>query len=597
MSFLNGHKVSAWVATEILQIKTNEGRAKAIRKFIKVGKKMWQLFHNFNGLMEVLGALQMHPIDRLQRSWGPLLSERSVGNRTQLETLMSARMNFKTYREALADVQGPRIPFLALLLKDFTLCCEGNAKYDASGRVNVDRLKLIGKQIVSVQRVQAGCRYSTGHNSNKEDTSLMLVTESEEELMRLSDRYHSPERESTGGSGGPMASLASFLSSSSEIRRRQHSPTHSLSSSSSAILSTPPSASSSSTSSPTTTTTPATTATSFVSPEQRMWKGFLAIISPRKKGEGEDLEEEGEALRKGGGTNTSPRSRDTIMNRIRDKSATMVIKKSLSADDASFNNKIDSPPSAKEKRMSLPFKGLQDLVWKVRDVEPLPSPPSQGSEKKEQEGRAGAGREAADEEVEEKEEGESIEDKRETEEETVVERDSISPRQQEEQPPSPHLESTAEDRVSPMKKKKQDAITPTTPTRRKRTNNNHHPHWEQKMGEKEREKGSPRKGNERRKGKGKGNGREKGKGRGKGEGGRGTPSSSSSSPSSARGEAASSQKKKKEIVLLTKRSRSEGALDDLKKLHQAWKANKGKKEASPRNDNNNSDVIDGGGAK
>ena len=589
--------MSTWIATEILQIKTSEGRAKTIQKFIKVAKKMWQLFHNFNGLMEVLGALQMHPVDRLRRSWGPLLSERSLDTRAEIERLMDARMNFKAYREAFAEVQGSKIPFMALLLKDFTLCCEGNAKQDESGRVNVDRLRLIGKMVVSVQRLQSGCRYSSGHNNtHKDDAPLCLVAESDEELMRLSDKYLEKEKESAaggggsgggggssggggGGGGGPMASLTSFLSSSSEHKRRSHSPTQSLSASSSAIstassLSTSPSSSSSlsTSSSSTPSSTPSASAAtvstnlSTSSSELKVWKGLLAKFSPRKKGEGEEyLDDEGMTLRRSTGS-TSPRGRDFIIFRTGEKPG-VLIKKSLSADDASFS-KVDNAVSTttttttttsstasarKEKRMSAPFNRLHDVLLFRRDVDPVVG--------------GGVGKEEEAEEVQEEKDDDSIEEKRENEEEKVVvivDKD-VSPRQHQEQPPPPHLEGP-EDRISPRKKKAN--------TKKKRLSAK--AVWREKV-EKEKEN----KGN-----------RKKGKGKGKGKKGRGSggPSSTSTTTSTS----PSTQKKKKEIVLLTKKSRSEGTLDDLKKLHQVWKE---RKEPSPRQNHKNGDSIVEGGSK
>ena len=546
---------------------------------------MWQLFHNFNGLMEVLGALQMHPVDRLRRSWGPLLSERSLDTRAEIERLMDARMNFKAYREAFAEIQGSKIPFMALLLKDFTLCCEGNAKHDESGRVNVDRLRLIGKMVVSVQRLQSGCRYSSGHNNtHKDDAPLCLVAESDEELMRLSDKYLEKEKESAsgggsgaGGGGGPMASLTSFLSSSSEHKRRSHSPTQSLSASSSAIstassLSTSPSSSSSlsTSSSSTPSSTPSASAAtvstnlSTSSSELKVWKGLLAKFSPRKKGEGEDyLDDEGMTLRRSTGS-TSPRGRDFIIFRTGEKPG-VLIKKSLSADDASFS-KVDNAVSTttttttttsstasarKEKRMSAPFNRLHDVLLFRRDVDPVVG---------------GVGKEEEAEEVQEEKDDESIEEKRENEEEkvvVVVDKD-VSPRQHQEQPPSPHLEGP-EDRISPRKKKAN--------TKKKRLSAK--AVWREKVVEKEENKG-----------------RKKGKGKGKGKKGRGSggPSSTSISITST----SPSTQKKKEIVLLTKKSRSEGTLDDLKKLHQVWKE---RKEPSPRQNHKNGDSIVEGGSK
>jgi hypothetical protein len=62
------NQVSVWVATEILEVEDLKLRAVTLNRFIFVAQKCREL-NNYNGVMEILSALQGSSIHRLKQTW------------------------------------------------------------------------------------------------------------------------------------------------------------------------------------------------------------------------------------------------------------------------------------------------------------------------------------------------------------------------------------------------------------------------------------------------------------------------------------------------------------------------------------------------
>jgi hypothetical protein len=69
--------------------------------------------------MEILGGLNLHPIQRLKETW-KALPEKYLQTFHNLESLMENRFNYKAYREALKICKPPVLPYLGMLL--FVIC-------------------------------------------------------------------------------------------------------------------------------------------------------------------------------------------------------------------------------------------------------------------------------------------------------------------------------------------------------------------------------------------------------------------------------------------------------------------------------------------
>ena len=127
--FATYHQVSYWVCTAILCEKTTPRQSHLLRKFIKVAYKCL-LWNNFNGIMQILSGLGNTSISRLKDPWNNLPSH-TKAKFQKLELLMAPQQNYKCYRERFRETPYPKLPYLAVILRDITFVNVGNAKYRA----------------------------------------------------------------------------------------------------------------------------------------------------------------------------------------------------------------------------------------------------------------------------------------------------------------------------------------------------------------------------------------------------------------------------------------------------------------------------------
>mmetsp|Transcript_19926 Transcript_19926/g.50605 ORF Transcript_19926/g.50605 Transcript_19926/m.50605 type:complete len:635 (+) Transcript_19926:130-2034(+) len=158
------NSVSFWVATLILSTKSQTTQVEIVERFIDTALRLFKM-NNYNSLMEVFSGLDMHAIQRLKGLW-KRVSATSRERYSQLSMLMSPMNNYREYREHFSNIlkkrsakQGrmPVLPYVGLFLRDVTCASEGNV--EEKGDVNLDKMKLIGQQIVLFQSCQE-CLYN-----------------------------------------------------------------------------------------------------------------------------------------------------------------------------------------------------------------------------------------------------------------------------------------------------------------------------------------------------------------------------------------------------------------------------------------------------
>lgn len=179
------------MATEILQHGDEKTQVEVIKQFVKIADKIYTKYHNFNGMMEILSGLELTPVQRLKKAWAQV-PIRSLGRIGKLRSIMQTEGNFRRYRSELAAIneeKTPKIPYMPIVLKDFTFIEEGNAKYDEDGRVNVDRLQLLSAQLANIKRMQQHCFYKKKQGVTegmRRYLANLNVVQDDEELHRLS---------------------------------------------------------------------------------------------------------------------------------------------------------------------------------------------------------------------------------------------------------------------------------------------------------------------------------------------------------------------------------------------------------------------------
>jgi hypothetical protein len=146
------NQVSYWVATCILTQPSIEKQALIISKFIRLALDFFKL-HNYNGVAQISSALHNSAVQRLRQTWS-LLPERHLKKLHKLDQIMQPQQNFWNYRECFDKTTGPKIPYLAVSLRDITFINIGNSNYNADGAINVDRLLMLHQQVQNIRRLQ-----------------------------------------------------------------------------------------------------------------------------------------------------------------------------------------------------------------------------------------------------------------------------------------------------------------------------------------------------------------------------------------------------------------------------------------------------------
>jgi hypothetical protein len=141
-----------WVTAEIVTTLQLKQRGQVLGKFIALAQRLFAM-NNFNGLMEILAALNSAPVRRLKNTWAEISEEQTAGLK-QLESVMSHESSYKNYRAALKPASPPAVPYLGTFLTDITFIEEGN-KSKIDDMIHFYKWNLIGRHIIQIQQFQS----------------------------------------------------------------------------------------------------------------------------------------------------------------------------------------------------------------------------------------------------------------------------------------------------------------------------------------------------------------------------------------------------------------------------------------------------------
>eukprot|EP00007_Cunea_sp_BSH-02190019_P003555 CAMPEP_0174230756 /NCGR_PEP_ID=MMETSP0417-20130205/1444_1 /TAXON_ID=242541 /ORGANISM="Mayorella sp, Strain BSH-02190019" /LENGTH=1080 /DNA_ID=CAMNT_0015308515 /DNA_START=106 /DNA_END=3348 /DNA_ORIENTATION=+ len=145
------NRLSFWVASEIVSTKNSALRLEVLLRFIKLAEYFVQL-NNFHSSMILYAALNMTPVQRLKSTWKEVPSKRRRPL-DELAELFNPTGNYKNYRARVQQVDGPMVPFLAVMLSDLTTAEEIPDRSE-NGHVNFEKMMLIGRVLQSVEQQQ-----------------------------------------------------------------------------------------------------------------------------------------------------------------------------------------------------------------------------------------------------------------------------------------------------------------------------------------------------------------------------------------------------------------------------------------------------------
>jgi len=177
--------VSYWVATEIVMQPELKQREKTVRKFIQVAENLRDL-NNYNGVMEIIGGLNLWSVTRLKQTWTEVGAIQAVIQK--LNELMESKQNYRNYRASLKTARAPLIPYLGVCLRDLQFTEDGNPDWIGpkdQGILNFEKLMLLGDTILQVRQFQESV-YQFQYDPVIQDFLSKLLTLPEEMLAKHS---------------------------------------------------------------------------------------------------------------------------------------------------------------------------------------------------------------------------------------------------------------------------------------------------------------------------------------------------------------------------------------------------------------------------
>lgn len=133
--------IDMWVATEIVTQTVLKTRRAVLSRFIQLAEEFLAL-KNFNGVKEVVTALERPAIQRLANTWKGL-DKREVASFESMRELMSMEANHNRYREVLKRSEPPYIPYVGVHLQDLLSLEELPNQIRETGHVNFKKMRKI----------------------------------------------------------------------------------------------------------------------------------------------------------------------------------------------------------------------------------------------------------------------------------------------------------------------------------------------------------------------------------------------------------------------------------------------------------------------
>lgn len=145
-------EVQHWVATEILMCERLGKRVQLLKNFINMAafcKEKQNLFSFFAIVMGLCNPA----VSRLCLTWEKLPTKCKKLFQ-KFESLTDPSRNHKTYRDTIARMKPPIIPFVPLLLKDMTFIHEGNKTF-LNQLVNFEKMHMVANAVRTLRKYRS----------------------------------------------------------------------------------------------------------------------------------------------------------------------------------------------------------------------------------------------------------------------------------------------------------------------------------------------------------------------------------------------------------------------------------------------------------
>ncbi|KAI8848736.1 ras guanine nucleotide exchange factor domain-containing protein [Chytridium lagenaria] len=142
-----------WIVSEIVAVKDSiKTRAQMFEKFIQVAQHLDKL-NNFNGVKEVLAALQSSSVYRLKKT-KELVANKYLRIYDELLKLISSELNYKALRAKVHATDPPLIPFPGVYQGDLVFLDTCSKDVLENGLINFHKFQKVASYILEIQNYQ-----------------------------------------------------------------------------------------------------------------------------------------------------------------------------------------------------------------------------------------------------------------------------------------------------------------------------------------------------------------------------------------------------------------------------------------------------------
>lgn len=142
-----------WMISAVVSSRNCDEASRKIAFLLRVSSHM-QKIRNYNGMFEVLTALETTSVYRLKSAWSKLDAEANAQHAT-LKALFSSRAGFQAFRKFIVgeNCQPPCMPYLGLYLKDIIYILQ-LPSYVSPGIVNVTKMGSLACKVMEIHSYQ-----------------------------------------------------------------------------------------------------------------------------------------------------------------------------------------------------------------------------------------------------------------------------------------------------------------------------------------------------------------------------------------------------------------------------------------------------------
>ncbi|KIY72491.1 ras GEF [Cylindrobasidium torrendii FP15055 ss-10] len=147
------NKIADWVADLILSKEDSRRRAATVKHLITVADRCRTL-NNFSTMIAITSGLNTPHIRRLKRTWEQV-NQRAMAQFGACEMTIDSNKNFTRYRQLMATITPPCVPFIGVFLSTLQFIQDGNPDTLPGGLINFRKRQRASEVISDIQRWQA----------------------------------------------------------------------------------------------------------------------------------------------------------------------------------------------------------------------------------------------------------------------------------------------------------------------------------------------------------------------------------------------------------------------------------------------------------